>query len=394
MLSDIILSKSETLDGLHLDSIKCSLVGHNKEDSDEPSGVLDPLFYAASGLVTFSVSTKPCSNHSTLVSPKALRGMIVEGGPKNFKLWLRGLGLTDNHIFAIVDGLSTPGTHLDAMCVESNPGITDQGYGALLNLVNQDDKVGHSFEGRWIACFVDDAAWEGELNLVSQMNSDYLRLDYMTNGTFTSKERRWQWLERVVNLPISDEDDTSDDDDEDDMDDEDGVHLDDQEPLRERENGNHYKDDDHNHDDEDVHSSDKNKNKKREAKLLNFIWYTLRQNPELMQVSQTPTRFRKRKATGSTPGSDSDGVNEYKKQKNQRDESWIFHFSLYFPASSTLPFDAFCVSVWELTGKERRMWQATFPHLQLNCTEVRVKYAHFSDKYVQQIKSVPSYLNR
>jgi hypothetical protein len=262
-LSNIILSKSRTLVSLHLDSIECPVDDHNREDSDEPSGVLDPLFYAASGLKAFFVSTKTRSAHSTLVSPKALRALIVEMRQSEVELCLRGLGLTDNHVLAIVHALSLPQccTTLIYLNLESNPGITDQGYGALLNLVNRVDLVGHPSGFEWIACCVDDKAWEGELNLLTEMNCQYKRLQYMTNGTFTSDERRWQWLERVVKLPRE---------------------------YGERGEYLCYR------------GSDEYEKKKRDAKHLNFIWYTLRQNPEMMQVLEAPTRFtstKKRKRT-------------------------------------------------------------------------------------------------
>jgi hypothetical protein len=63
----------------------------------------------------------------------------------------------------------------------------------------------------------------------------------MTNGTFTSEERRLKWLERVVNLPRP-------------------WNLDEEE---------------------------------WNAEHLNFIWYTLCKNPEMMQVFQAPTRTKK-----------------------------------------------------------------------------------------------------
>jgi hypothetical protein len=43
------------------------------------------------------------------------------------------------------------------------------------------------------------------------------------------------------------------------------------------------------------------KRKKRDAKHVNFIWYTLCQNPEMMQVfQQAQTRTKKRKSAPST----------------------------------------------------------------------------------------------
>jgi hypothetical protein len=253
-LSNIILAKCNAkckiLPSLHLKSIKCPVKDFNKEDSDESDRFLDPLFYAASGMGHFWVSTKTHSAHSTLVSPTALRALFIEGKPFR-TLILNDLGLTDSHVRAIVDGLSTPSTHLRRLNLESNPGITAQGYGALLSLINRANVVGYANYSEWIGFCLDDKAWEGELNLVSEMNSKYGRLEHLTNGTFTSEERKFQWLERVAGLP-------------------------------------------------------RNKNgpgppkKSMDAKHLTFIWYTLRQNPEMMQVSQAPTRTistEKRKPT-------------------------------------------------------------------------------------------------
>jgi hypothetical protein len=285
--------------------------------------------YDNTGLERFCALTKTRPVHSTLVSPTALRSLFVEG--KQFRtLSLRGLGLTDSHVLAIVDGLSTPYTHVGYLNLESNPGITAQGYGALMNLINQTNIVGHvSFsDGEWRGFSVDDKAWEGKLNLVSQMNSEYRRLEYLTNGTFTSEERRWQWLERVVNLSLSDEDDEEDEDEEDDEntvyheddddDDEYTVYNKEDDDVRSCDEDKSAKwdatdlnfiwstlrqnpDDDeytvYNKEDDDVRSCDEDKNAEWDAKHLNFIWSTLRQNPEMMQVSQAPTRTKKRNAT-------------------------------------------------------------------------------------------------
>jgi hypothetical protein len=140
---------------------------------------------------------------------------------------------------------------LDYLNLESNPDITDQGYGALLNLINRANVVGAVCLCKWDErdeSFVREKAWEAKIDLVSEMNSKYGRLEYMANGTFTSDEDRLQWLERVANLTR---------------------------PYGWRE-------------------------EEWDAKHLNFIWYTLCQNAEMMQVFQAQTRTRKRKATGST----------------------------------------------------------------------------------------------
>jgi hypothetical protein len=238
-LSNIILAKCETLRYLNLECIECPYEDLNEEDSHESNGFLDPLFYAASGVNEFLVSTKTRSVHSTLVSPRALRALVVEGQGSQ-RLYLNHLGLNDSHILAIVDGLSTRGTHLSKLNLESNPGITAQGYGALLNLINGTNAVGSvylfsTWYGQDKKAWEEAKGWEDKIRLVSEMNLEYGRLEYLMNGTFTSEEHRWQWLERVANLPSSDK-----------------------------------------------HSD--YAQKKWDAKHLNFIWYTLCQNPEMMQT--------------------------------------------------------------------------------------------------------------
>jgi hypothetical protein len=254
VLSNIIGSKKKTLRYLGLESIECRVDDcNNKRDSDEPGEFLDPLFHVTSRLYFFVASTRTHSARSTVVSPTALRALCVDCEVYAVRfLILRGLGLTDSHVLAIVDGLSTtPGSHLSELNLESNPGISAQCYGALLNLINRANVIGSVSYNKWNGFCVDDKVWEGKLNLVSEMNSQYSRLEYLTNGTFTSAERRWQWLERAVGLPSSS-------------------------------------------------TADEDERKKNDAKHLNFIWYTLCQNPEMMQVFQAPTRTRKRKVTGST----------------------------------------------------------------------------------------------
>jgi hypothetical protein len=240
-LSNSVLANCRTLESLELHSIECPVDDCNKQGSNESDGFLDPLFYAASGLGCFSVSTKTRCVHSTLVSPTALRAMFVEGndlcveGNDLCELSLRGLGLTNSHVLAIVDGLSTPGHHVCQLNLLSNPGITGQGYGALLNVINQANVIDHVFLCKWDepdeSC-VDEKAWQAKIHLVSEMNKKYGRLEYMANGTFTSEEHKWQWLERVVNI-----------------------------------SGWSY-----------------TTKEERDAKGLNFIWYTLCQNPEMMQT--------------------------------------------------------------------------------------------------------------
>jgi hypothetical protein len=73
--------------------------------------------------------------------------------------------------------------------------LDDNELETLLNLMNRANVVGFGASGgRWIGFCVDDRAWEAKLNLVSEMNTCYGRLEYLTNGTFTSEEHKLQWL--------------------------------------------------------------------------------------------------------------------------------------------------------------------------------------------------------
>jgi hypothetical protein len=342
-VSNFILAKIETLASFGFDDIDCPVEVYTKQESDEPNGFLDPLLHAAIGLDKFWLSTKTRSVHSTLVSPTALRALLVEGY-QFVKLFLCSLGLTDSHILAIVDGLSTPGIHLGCLNLSSNPGITAQGYDALFNLVNRTNVIGNcGRSGVFCQFCVDDKAWEGKLNLVSEMNSAYNRLEYMTNGSFSSEESRLQWLEWVVDLPrFYDEDEEdrcyhrccdevsssydgggsleeeaafNDEDEEDssyvgvgaivdeavfnDEDEEDRGYgeedssFDGGGAIEDEAVFNDEDEEDRSHEEED-NSSDEGgavevkavwDRKIDDAKRINFIWYLLRENPEMMRTS-------------------------------------------------------------------------------------------------------------
>jgi hypothetical protein len=88
--------------------------------------------------------------------------------------------------------------------LESNPDITAQAYGALFNLCNRTNAVGYvPTDDEWIRFCVDEKAWEGKLNLVSRINTQYCHLECIMNGSFSTEESKWQWLERLVQLASS-----------------------------------------------------------------------------------------------------------------------------------------------------------------------------------------------
>jgi hypothetical protein len=108
-------------------------------------------------------------------------------------LHLNGFGLNDSHCHAIAEELRTSDTRYYILNQCLNPAISAQGYGALLGLMN---RVNAIRELR-----VDGKTWEAKLNFVSEMNRDHGRLEYMMNGTFSSKRRRWQWPVKLARLP-------------------------------------------------------------------------------------------------------------------------------------------------------------------------------------------------
>jgi hypothetical protein len=202
-LSKIVVAKQQRIDGLELINVE-SPMNFNKQDEYGAVGCLDPLLYAASCLKQlefFSLSsTRMPPDDSSLVSPKALSA-LVSTVERMEELRLNCLGLNDSHCLVIRDVFLQSaywrpgGIWQDELNLMGNPDISDEGYSAFLSLINRVNSV-RNFS-------VDDVDWEDKLNLVSQMNRDYGRLEYMTNGTFTSERHRLQWLQKLASLPSS-----------------------------------------------------------------------------------------------------------------------------------------------------------------------------------------------
>ena len=224
-MSNIILAKCQTshLHWLFLEEIECH-INYNKRDDDGPVGFLDPLLHASSQLVLFRMTTRTQPAYSSLVSTNAVHAFFAANAGRLQDLHLCGLGLNNSHCLAIAVALQTADMEINELDLQLNPQINAEGYDALLSLVNRTD-----------ACKifkVDDKTWEGELNLVSEMNRFHGRRKYMSDGAFTSGKCRWQWLQELAILP----------------------------------NTNH----------EIINDW--------EAKHMNFIWYELVEHPEFMQM--------------------------------------------------------------------------------------------------------------
>jgi hypothetical protein len=195
VLSNIILAKRETFEGIQLEGIEYP-IGYNKQEGDGRIGIFDPLLYASSRLeqlrfYELSVRTPPF--HSSLVSTDAVRALFGDEKRWNF-LHLNGLGLNDSHCRVIAEALQAGHTSVDRLSFTSNPAISAQGCSDLLGLINRANVIGR--------IFLDDKGLQAELNLVSQMNRKHGRLEYMTNGTFSSEEHGRQWLLKLATMKL------------------------------------------------------------------------------------------------------------------------------------------------------------------------------------------------
>jgi hypothetical protein len=195
-LSNIILAKRENLFLLCLEGIECP-VDYNKRDRDGPIGFLDPLLFAIPPLIElfeFELSARRLPFHSSLVSPKAVRALFcaINQRTLNSLVSLCSLGLNDGHCIGIAEELQSPDSFVRQLTLDSNPAISERGYSALLGLINRVNVV------RMFS--LDDKAWEAKLNLLTEMNRRHGRLEYLTNGHFTSERRRWEWLKKLASF--------------------------------------------------------------------------------------------------------------------------------------------------------------------------------------------------
>jgi hypothetical protein len=128
--------------------------------------------------VSIELSARTPPFHSSLVSPKAVRALLsASNGRRLCYLNLHGLGLNDSHCRALQEGH----TSVDKLSLESNPAISAQGCGALLGLINRANVIDR--------IVLDDKRCEAVLNLVSKMNRDHKRLEFVMEGTYSSETR-------------------------------------------------------------------------------------------------------------------------------------------------------------------------------------------------------------
>jgi hypothetical protein len=137
------------------------------------------------------------SNGASVVSPEALGAFISEEpiemptSTRHF-LHLQNLGLNDNHCEVMAHEVARHDTLLraiDSLDLTGNPSIGQQGYVALLGLLNRRLNVG--------TIVVDDLNWKSTFDLVENMNRKYRRRRFLENGVFPSKA---MWVNFLAEL--------------------------------------------------------------------------------------------------------------------------------------------------------------------------------------------------
>jgi hypothetical protein len=185
-----------SLDRLTLDSIVL--------DVEDRTGFLDPILLALAPLVgelrgklsCFKLSCVAAeTNGASVVSPEALGAFFAEEPiemPGRTFLHLNNLGLNDNHCIVMAQELVRDDAALrpiGELNLTGNPSIGQQGYAALLGLLNRRVNIG--------AVVVDDLNWKTTFDLVIFMNRKYRRGRFLKNGVFPSKA---MWVNFLVGL--------------------------------------------------------------------------------------------------------------------------------------------------------------------------------------------------
>jgi hypothetical protein len=135
------------------------------------------------------------SNGTSVVSPEALGAFISEEPiemPRPRRLHLKNLGLNDNHCEVVAQELGRDVPFLrpiDVLDLTGNPSIGQQGYVALLGLLDRRLNVG--------TIVVDDLNWKPTFDLVVDMNRRYRRGRFLENGVFPSKA---MWVDFLAKL--------------------------------------------------------------------------------------------------------------------------------------------------------------------------------------------------
>jgi hypothetical protein len=174
-------------------------------------GFLDPILHAVRKLpqqpTAFSLigALHLPVNGPSLITVQALRLFLQSAvdfnGEDQRCLYLNYLGLGDEHCKAVAELLvkhdGAPEGKLGQLSLERNPAIGQEGYEAILGLLNREHWIG---EAR-----VDDEIWHAKFDLVVEMNTKHGRGEFLRDGVFDSQDDWLNCLERLAGVGENDE---------------------------------------------------------------------------------------------------------------------------------------------------------------------------------------------
>jgi hypothetical protein len=135
----------------------------------------------------------------SLITVEALRlflqAQVHFTGKYQRGLGLLNLGLGDDHCKAVAELFIKNDRAIDgaigALDLRRNPGIGQEGYEAVLGILNREDWIGK--------VAVDDQSWQAKFGLVVEMNT-YGRGEFLQDGAFDSKAAWVDWIARLAAL--------------------------------------------------------------------------------------------------------------------------------------------------------------------------------------------------
>jgi hypothetical protein len=172
-------------------------------DVEDKTGFLDPILLALAPipgdprgpLSWFELScVEAASNGVSIVSPEALGAFFAdEAVIMPTRTYLRNLGLNDNHCEVMAQKLTRDDALLrpiHELNLTGNPSIGEQGYAALLGLLNRRFNID--------GVVVDDQNWKATFELVVHMNCKYHRGRFLNNGVFPSEAMLVNFLAELI----------------------------------------------------------------------------------------------------------------------------------------------------------------------------------------------------
>jgi hypothetical protein len=173
---------------------------------EDKTGFLDPIFLAlapapggepkVTRLSNFHLRCrKAASNRPSIVSPEALGTFFACLWQYECDVYLQNLGLNNNHCKAMAQQITKyeDSRPFDMLNLCGNPSIGQEGYQALLGLLNRKFNI--------FCIDVDDQSWRAKFDLAMNMNCKFNRHLYLKEGVFPSKAAQVDFLANVINTP-------------------------------------------------------------------------------------------------------------------------------------------------------------------------------------------------